>query len=244
MIIISPSGSIIGSDIIIELQADGTQKHNLDLTGYVSGIYTAVIKKGGSQNSENFAVGLVSGSGDIDAKVTQIEYQQGERILLLGSTVNSNSLMNASLIDPSGKEIKSIELISNSEGMFSEERLKIPTNGQTGLWKIIISSGSNLDKVEFQVLSYLEGMELKIDEEIVVGDLFKMQITTSKKTSIVIEIFDIEKNQVQKLTCITTKEFKCESFWSIPKDTIPGTYTIKAYDTINSTEATFEILRK
>ena len=244
LIIITPSGSIEGSDILIELQVDGRAKHNLDLTGYVSGIYTAVIKKGGSQNSENFAVGLVSGSGDIDAKVTQTEYQQGERILLLGSTVNSNSLMNASLIDPSGKEIKSIELISNSEGMFSEERLKIPTNGQTGLWKIIISSGSNLDKVEFQVLSDLDGMKLKIAEEITVGDLFKIQITTSKKTSIIIEIFDMEENQVQKLTCITTKEFKCESFWSIPKDTIPGTYTIKAHDTINSTEATFEILRK
>jgi len=244
LIIITPSGAVVGSDIQIQLEADGRGKHNLDLTGYVSGIYTAVIKKGGSQNSENFAVGLVSGSGDIDAKITQTEYQQGERILLLGSTVNSNSLMNASLIDPSGKEVKSIELISNSEGMFSEERLKIPTKGQTGLWKIVISSGSNLDKIEFQVLSDLDGMELKITEEIIVGDLFKMQITASKKTSIIIEIFDEEENQVQKLTCITTKEFKCESFWSIPKYIIPGTYTIKAYDASSSTEKTFEVLRK
>mgnify|MGYP000321015000 CR=1 FL=1 len=40
--------------------------------------------------------------------------------------------------------------------MFSEERLKIPINGQAGLWKIVISSGSNLDKIEFIliVLSY------------------------------------------------------------------------------------------
>ena len=40
--------------------------------------------------------------------------------------------------------------------------------------------------------------------------------------------------------CNTTKEFKCETFWSIPKDTIPGTYTIKAYDAISSSETTFE----
>jgi hypothetical protein len=244
LIIITPSGSVVGSDIKVKLKADGKGEHNLDLTGFVSGIYTAVVKKGASQNSENFGVGLVSGSGDIDAKVTQIEYNQGEQILLLGTTVNSNSLMNATLIDPTGKEIKSLEIVSNSEGMFSEERLKIPTNGQTGLWIIQITSGSNLDKIEFMVLSGINGMELKIDEEVIIGDLFKMQITASKKTSVEIEILDIEGEQVQKMSCITTKEFKCESFWSVPKDTIPGTYTVKAYDTISSTEATFMIINK
>ncbi len=245
LIIITPSGSIEGSEIPIQLKADGRGKYNLDLTGYVSGIYTAVIKKGGSQSSENFAVGLVSGSGDINAKVTQTEYSQGERILLLGTTVNSNSLMNASLIDPTGKEIKSVEIISNSEGMFSEERLKIPTNGKVGLWQIEITSGSNLDKLEFEVFSpTTEGMDMKVNEQVKLGDLLKIQITSFKKTSIIIEILDMEENQVQKLTCITTKEFKCESFWNVPKETIPGTYTIKAYDTFSSTETTFSVIPK
>ena len=35
---------------------------------------------------KNFSVGLQLGSGPIDAKTTQTEYNQGERILLLGST--------------------------------------------------------------------------------------------------------------------------------------------------------------
>ncbi|RZD39076.1 MAG: biofilm-associated protein [Thaumarchaeota archaeon] len=245
LIIITPAGSVVGSDILIQLQADGRGKHNLDLTGYVSGIYTAVIKKGNSQNNENFAVGLVAGSGNIDAKVAQTEYSQGEQILLLGSTVNSNSLMNATLIDPAGNEIKSLEIISNSEGMFSEERLKIPKNGEIGLWRIEVTSGPNTDNLEFNVFSIIsEGMELKVTEEIEIGDLLKMEITASKKTSIIIEITDIDGNKIQEITCITTKEFKCESFWSIPKYTIPGTYTIKAYDSTSSTEATFEIIRK
>ena len=153
LIIITPSGSVVGTDIMIQLKADGRGEHNLDLSGYVSGIYTAVIKKGGSQSSENFSVGLLTGSGEINAKVTQTEYNQGERILLLGSTTNANSLMIVSLIDPSGKEIKSLEIASNSERMFSEERLRIPSNGQIGVWKITITSGSNLDKIEFNVLS-------------------------------------------------------------------------------------------
>jgi hypothetical protein len=245
LIIITSSGKVVGSDILIELKADGKGKHDLDLSGYGSGIYTAVIKKGGSQNSENFAVGLVAGSGNIDANVTQTEYSQGERILLLGNTVNSNSLMTITLIDPNGNEIKSIETISNSEGMFSEERLKVPKNGQTGPWIIEVTSGSNLHKVGFNVFSTIsEGMELKVVEEAEIGDLLKMQITASKKTSITIEIIDMEGSQIQEITCITTKEFRCESFWSIPKDIVPGTYTIKARDMISSTETTVDIKRK
>ena len=130
LIIITPSGNVSGKDIVIELESNGTGKYNLDLTGYISGIYTAVVKNGGSQSSENFAVGTLTGSGEINAKVTNTEYTQGERLLLLGNTVNSNSLMTATLIDPNGTEIKSIEIVSNSEGMFSEERLKIPRNGK------------------------------------------------------------------------------------------------------------------
>jgi len=245
LIIITPSGSIVGTDIPIQLKADGRGEHNLDLTGYVSGIYTAVIKKGGSQSSENFSVGLLTGSGEIDAKVTQTEYIQGERILLLGNTINANSLMIVNLIDPNGKVIKSLEIASNSERMFSEERLRIPSNAEIGLWKITITSGSNLDKVEFNVFSSTkEGMTIKSTEKVTGGDLLKIDIVASHKTSIIIEISDIDGNTIQNLMCSTTKEFKCESFWSVPKDAIPGTYNIKAHDAISSSETTFEIIMK
>ena len=103
LIIITPSGSVQGTDEIIQLREDGRGEYNLDLSGYVSGIYTAVAKKSGSQSSERFSVGLQLGSGPIDAKITQTEYEQGERILLLGNT-NSNTLMTATLVDPNGNE--------------------------------------------------------------------------------------------------------------------------------------------
>jgi hypothetical protein len=245
LIIITPSGSVVGTDTIIQLKADGRGEHNLDLTGYVSGIYTAVIKKGGSQSSENFSVGLLTGSGEINAKVTQTEYIQGERILLLGSTTNANSLMVVTLIDPNEKEVKSLEIASNSERMFSEKRLKIPSNGEIGLWKITMTSGSNLHNLEFTVLSATdEGMTVKATKEVIAGEILEMSIVASKKTSIKIEITDTEGNKIQELTCNTTKEFKCQPFWSIPKNTIPGTYAIRAYDSISSSETTFEVLRK
>ena len=245
LIIITPSGSVLGKDVVIELKLNGRENYNLDLSGYVSGMYTAVIKKGGSENSENFSVGLVAGSGEIKSEITQTEYKQGEQILLLGSTANANSLMIVTLIDPNGKEIKSLEIASNSKGIFSEKRLKIPSTGEIGLWQINIKSGSNLHKIEFSVFPIIvKGMTVKATEEVKVGNLLEIDILTSHKTSIIIEISDMNENTVQKMTCNTTKEFKCETFWSVPKDTIPGTYTIKAYDPINSDETTFEIIMK
>jgi hypothetical protein len=245
LIIITPSGGILGTDIMIQLKPDGKGEHNLDLSGYVSGIYTAVVKKGGSQSSENFSVGLLTGSGEINMEIIQTEYNQGERLLVLGNTANSNSLMIVTLIDPNGNEVKSLEIASNSEGMFYEERLKIPSNGKIGLWQIIVSSGSNLDKVEFNVFSAIvEGMTIRANEQVTSGDLLKISIAASHKTSIIIKISDMEGNEIQKLTCNTTKEFKCETFWSIPKDVIPGTYNIKAYDATSSSETTFKIITK
>ena len=245
LIIITPSGSVVGKDIMIQLKEDGRGEHKLDLSGYVSGIYTAVIKKGGSQSSENFSVGLLTGSGEINAKVTQTEYTQGERILLLGSTTNANSLMTVSLTDPSGNEIKSLEIASNNERMFSEERLRIPSNAEIGVWKITITSGSNIHSMEFNVFSATEqGMAIQATEKVSIGDLLKIKISASHKTSIIIEIIDTEGNKLEEITCNTTKEFKCETFWSIPKNTIPGTYTIKSYDAISSSETTFEVLVK
>jgi len=240
LIIISPAGNVQGNEAIIQLRADGKGEYTLDLAGYGSGIYTAVGKKGGSQSSETFTVGLQIGSGEISAKLTKIEYQQGERILLLGNT-NPNSLLIATLIDPSGNEIKKVQVPSNSEGTFTEERLRIPTNGETGLWKISVGSGFNLDVIEFNVFSTLvDRMNVKVTEEVKIGDLLKISITASHKTSIEIEIIDMNEDIMDDtLTCITTKEFVCETFWPIPKNAIPGTYTIKVNDAISSDEATF-----
>ena len=241
LIIVTPSGSVEGADKIIQLRGDGRGEHNLDLSGYVSGIYTAVVKKSGSQSSERFSVGLQLGSGPIDAKITQTDYLQGERILLLGST-NPNTLMTASLVDPDGMKIKTVELASNTEGIFTEEKLRIPSNGKLGLWTINVASGSNLDTVEFNVFSSIvEGMSVKVTDEVRIGDLLKISITASHKTSITIKIIDLEGQQVANLGCNTTKEFFCETFWSVPNDAVPGTYVIKVNDAISSNETIFKV---
>ena len=241
LIIITPSGSTQGADEIIQLREDGRGEYNLDLSGYTSGIYTAVAKISGSQSSEIFSVGLQVGSGPIDAKTTQTEYQQGERILLLGST-KPNTLMTATLVDPNGMKVKTVEMPSNNLGTFTEERLRIPSNGEPGLWTINVASGTNLDTVELNVFStILEGMTVKTAEEIKQGELLKISIIASHKTSVIIEIIDMDGGVMADLGCSTTKKFVCETFWSVPKNAIPGTYTIKVNDAISSNETTFEI---
>jgi len=243
--IITPSGKISSENVLITLQEDGRAIHELELTGYSSGIYTAIIQKGNSQSSENFSVGLQIGSGPIEANTTQSEYKQGERILLLGST-NPNVLLTAVLLDPNEKEVKKIEIPSNNEGGFTIEQLKIPSNGIIGKWKINVSSGSNFAISEFNVISESrKNLTITVTDDIEIpgfGKNIKIAIVASQKTGIIINIFDEKGVQLgDTSSCTPTAEFKCEILWTIPKDTPPGTYTVKVNDSISIAQTTFEI---
>ncbi|MDC4220727.1 MAG: hypothetical protein MTZ47_03250, partial [Candidatus Nitrosopumilus limneticus] len=67
----------------------------------------------------------------------------------------------------------------------------------------------------------------------------KISIISSQKVPMFIEIINEQNELVEKMKCNTTKEFKCETFWSISKDTLPGMYTIKVYDPTNSSQIAF-----
>ena len=244
LIIINPSGALMGKDIQMQLRADGRAEHNLELTGYGSGIYSAVAKKGNSQTIEKFSVGLQMGSGVIDAKITKTDYQQGENILLLGNT-NASVLMIATLSDPSGKEVKTLEVASDQNGAFSENKFKIPLDGMVGVWKITVASGSNLDVVKFDVFSLVKDrIALLIEEDLDIpgfGKNIKITLTTDHKTSIITEIINQKGELIDQLMCNTTSEFKCQLIWTITKDLPPGTYTIKSYDSLTEVEKTFVV---
>ena len=179
------------------------------------------------------------GSGKIDIKTTQLEYTQGDKILLLGKT-NPNVLLKVILINPSGDKIRTVEIPSDSSGIFSEDRFKIPQNAEIGLWKIQASSGSNLVTNEFQVnTKIVEGLGVKIGETTSmpgIGTNVKIIIQSTYKSSIQIQITDKNQIVIDDLNCNTTSEFKCEVFWTIPQDIIPGTYTVKADNVLDSTE--------
>ena len=244
LIIINPSGGVMGKDAQIKLRADGRAEYNLELTGYGSGTYSAVVKKGNSQTSEKFSVGLQMGSGNIDAKITKMDYQQGENILLLGNT-NPSVLMIGTLLDPSGKEVKTLEIASDKNGAFSENKFKIPLDAVVGTWKITVASGSNLDVIEFDVFSIVKDrIALLIEEDIDIpgfGKNIKITLTADHKTSIITEIINQQGDVIDKLNCNTTSEFKCQLIWTITKEIPPGTYTVRSYDSLTEVEKTFEV---
>ena len=245
IMIINPSGGISGDQIEVMLQEDGRATHELELTGYSSGIYTAVAQKGNAQSSEKFSIGLQLGSGPINAQTTQTEYNPEERILLIGST-NPNVLLKAVLVDPNGIEIKSLEIPSSSDGTFKVEEFKIPKNAISGTWKINVSSGSNLDKSEFEVISTEEdGIIVDIGEITEIpgfGETMKFGITTSQKTSVTLTVIDINDNQIgENLSCTPTANFKCEILWTIPENIVPGTYIVRITDSLITTDNEIKI---
>jgi len=245
MMIITPSGSIIDENILIELQEDGRIAYELDLSDYTSGIYTAVIQKGNSQSSEKFSVGLQLGSGPIQIQTTQTEYNQGQRILLLGST-NPNVLLSVMLVNPQGVEVKKLDVPSKNDGTFTVDSFKIPSNAMIGEWKIKANSGSNSDTAIVNVISSNDKtITITIDDGINIpgfGKNIKMGITTTQKTSVTIDVLDQNENIIGDSTsCTPTTDFKCEVLWTIPKDTIPGIYTVRVNDSIVIEQKTFEI---
>ena len=245
IMIINPAGAISGENIEVKLQEDGRSTYELDLAGYGSGIYTAVAQKGNAQSSEKFSVGLQLGSGPIQGQTTQTEYSQGERILLIGST-NANVLLQAKLIDPNENEIKFLEIPSNSDGTFKVDEFKIPKNAISGTWKIKISSGSNIDLTEFEVISaQKEGIIIDVGDKMDIpgfGQSLKIGITTNQKTSVTMEVLDINSNIIgESISCVPTTDFKCEILWTIPKDLPPGTYVIRVNDSNIIVDKSIEI---
>ena len=118
----------------------GTKTFELDLTGYSSGVYKAVISNPTYQDTAKFSIGLSSGSGAISFSSTKPDYSPGESMLIIGNT-GANSLLNISLLDPNGIIIDKFEIFTDKEGGFTTEMLGIPSNAAPGIWQIKAQSG-------------------------------------------------------------------------------------------------------
>jgi len=136
----------------IKTNSIGTTTFELDLAGYSSGVYKAVVSNPTFQDTAKFSVGLSSGSGAITFSSTQIDYDPGESILIIGNT-GANSILNMSLIDPNGETINKIEIFADKEGTFTTELLGIPSSATSGIWQIKAQSGLDHKEVEINVAS-------------------------------------------------------------------------------------------
>ena len=243
LLIIDPSDKPKGETQSIQLGPDGRGSITLDLKGYGTGVYTAVISKGGDQNEEIFTVGLQTGSGEIDINTTKVSYFTGDSILLLGET-GPNVLLTITLSDPNGKEIKVKETFSDKNGKISSGTFRVPSDGIPGTWTIKAASGSNFDTVDFEVNSIvIEGMIVTVTKGQDIpgyGKTINISVIGAQQT-VNLQIIGDDDKVIEELSFPASKSGEIKQPWIIPKDTEPGTYTIKASDAFNTAESTFEI---
>jgi len=224
LLIIDPSDKPKGDAISITLQPDGRGTHTINLEGYASGVYTAVISKGSTQNTEIFTVGLQTGSGDIDINTTKIEYHPGDSILILGDT-GANVLFTLTLMDPDGNEIKVKETFSDKNGKISEGSFRLPSDGKSGTWMINAKSGSNFDNAEIDVVtSAAEGMVVSVEQGVNIpglGDTIVIKVFGAEQ-NVKIEIVSESGEIIGELEGIITSAGTIDQLWAIPKETEPG----------------------
>ena len=121
----------------------GNGQITLDLNGYKSGVYRAVISHANIEDIAKFSVGLQTGTGVITLSPTKSTYQSGEEIVVIGQTANTNAILFLSLINPNGDKVSEIELFSDKNGQFTTNLLRIPLDASPGVWTI--EANSRLD---------------------------------------------------------------------------------------------------
>ena len=121
----------------------GNGQITLDLNGYKSGVYRAVVSHASIEDKAKFSVGLQTGTGVITLSSTKATYQSGEEIVVIGQTTNSNAILFLSLINPNGDKVSEIELFSDKNGQFTTNLLRTPLNASPGEWTI--EANSRLD---------------------------------------------------------------------------------------------------
>lgn len=241
LLVFNPSDNEQFSDSIT-LGPDGKKDYQLDLTGYGSGVYTTVIKRGNAQTADVFTVGLQTGSGPIDILTTRDTYEPGDPILVLGNS-GSNILVIVSLINPEGETVKAKETFTNKDGQLTESSFRVPSNAQPGVWIIHAKSGANFKEVSFDVIIAMEeGMQVSfegIETLPTFGKVVNIKVLGAKQ-SVVITILSETEEVVGELSLQATGAGAILTPWPVPKDVGPGKYTIKVLDAFdNSAETTF-----
>ncbi len=244
LIIVDPSDKNKFTDPQITLDPDGIKAYELDLTGYSTGIYTVVVKKGNSQDSQVFSVGLQTGSGAIDIRTTKDTYSPGDSILLLG-TSGKNILVKLTLIDPDGDEVRVKDSFTNKDGHMSDSSFRIPTNAKTGTWTLNAKSGSNFDNAEFSVHTPVsEGLSIFVEstESSYQGDLLNIKgFGAAPSKTIFVKILSPSDDEIETLNVISTSSGEFSTIWLVPKDLSPGEYTIRADDNSEEADTTFTV---
>ncbi len=228
---------------IITLAPDGKFVYELDLTGYGSGVYTAIANKAGAEGFDAFSVGLQTGSGPIEVKTIKQTFLSGDSILILGKSGN-NILLTLSLRSPEGLIIKEKETFTDKEGFFSESSFRIPADATEGVWILRAQSGPNFKEIELEIIGDIsEGLIFTLlqVEQYESQERLRIAGAGAEGSRVVIDIFDPEGEKIDTLDTPISGGGDFTTLWSIPKEINPGEYTIEARDNFNSVTTTYAL---
>ena len=241
--IIDHQDNIKFSDTLIT-NAAGEYRYELELAGYSTGVYKAVVSKANIQDSVKFAVGVQTGSGDISLTPPKQSYLPGEQLVISGQTEQNNSILTISLIDPSGNTASKIEIFSDNSGSFSTNLLGIPVGAELGNWKVNVKS--KLDFAENIItVSTTTGTSLSLDIEKTVyisGETVSIKGTSATTVSyVIITITNSSQEIIEELETPITGNGEFSLPWIIPTNLPFGMYTIQVSDSTTTDSIQIDI---
>lgn len=150
----------------INLAPNGTVNYVLDVSFYKPGMYSVIATSPISKLTTSFTVGLMPTGGGMFLNTDKNSYLLGDRVKILG-TMNSNTLVQLSLINPNGIPVESTQTFSDNTGHFSLLNFTIPQNAISGAWKISAISGVEHTQIPITVNSTLSNISnIKMDTTI------------------------------------------------------------------------------
>lgn len=244
LIIVDPSDKQKFADTIT-IGPDGYLEYAFSANGYSPGVYTAVLTRASTQVEERFSVGLGSESGPVTVRTVKDTYLAGDSILLIGKS-KPNIIVTVTLTDPNGVKIRSVDVFTDSKGLFTSSAFRFPSDAKPGIWKLDVSSGLNHVTKELTVLTQsAEGLAVRVDKSPPAYRIDEF-ITISgdgagKSHNVQIKILSSDQTVIVELSIVAKSDGVYSTIWKVPTNLNAGTYTIKVLDATLSTETTFTV---
>ncbi|MGI0074513.1 MAG: hypothetical protein ACREA5_01075, partial [Nitrosotalea sp.] len=229
-IVVDPSNAQKFADII-NLESGGLATYSFNLTSYTPGIYAAVVSHAGEEVEKSFAVGLSTNTGKISLSTVKESYLPGDNIIIIGTTANTNSLLQISLTDPSGQVVKTAQVFSDKTGHFSSFDFGIPAIAIPGTWKLDGTSGVNHNAIPLIVKSSKQAITVSLDRAsgaYTRGDIVTISGSDAGITASVNINIDSNSTVIDKLPTSATNRGDYSTAWQVPRNINPGVYTIEA----------------
>ena len=242
LVVVDPSDNTKFSENI-KTNSNGKLKHVLDISDYSSGVYQVIVTSGNVQDSTKFSIGLPTASGPITINTSKSIFIPGDRIIIIGQT-GKEALLTITLFDPTGNIVGKSEVFSTSDGNFSTEELGIPSNGEYGTWKL--TANSRLDSANLELVVSESGeqvLQLLIDKtDFYPGESMIIQgVGSSASGHVSVDITDSQGENVAELGTPMAGSGEFSLPWIIPHSLNFGSYTITAYDGVNTVTFQFFI---